>query len=282
MVKTDSNHSEHLNKATAAGLLIAIGIVFGDIGTSPLYTFSAIVGTRTIEPILALGGLSAVFWTLTLQTTLKYVIVALRADNNGEGGIFSLFALVKRYSGRWLMYPAIIGGSFLLADGIITPPISISSAVEGLRIYSPDLPTVPIVIGIIIGLFAAQQFGTQIIGKLFGPVMVIWFTFIGVIGLIALIGDLSVLKALNPYYAYQLLTEYPHGFFLLGAIFLCTTGAEALYSDMGHVGRSNIRISWIYVKLCLVLCYAGQAAFLMSRSGTQMEGVTPFYSIDRW
>lgn len=273
------NHSEHLNKVTAAGMLIAIGIVFGDIGTSPLYTFSAIIGTRTIEPILALGGLSAIFWTLTFQTTLKYVIIALRADNNGEGGIFSLYALVKRYSGKWLLYPAIIGGSFLLADGIITPPISISSAIEGLRIYSPDLPTVPIVIVILVLLFISQQFGTQLIGKFFGPVMMVWFTFIGIIGAIALSADFTVLKALNPYYAYQMLTEYPHGFFLLGAVFLCTTGAEALYSDMGHCGRGNIRMSWIYVKICLILCYAGQAAFLVSRAGTQMEGVTPFYSI---
>ena len=260
-------------------MLIAIGIVFGDIGTSPLYTFSAIIGTRTIEPILALGGLSAIFWTLTFQTTLKYVIIALRADNNGEGGIFSLYALVKRYSGKWLLYPAIIGGSFLLADGIITPPISISSAIEGLRIYSPDLPTVPIVIVILVLLFISQQFGTQLIGKFFGPVMMVWFTFIGIIGAIALSADFTVLKALNPYYAYQMLTEYPHGFFLLGAVFLCTTGAEALYSDMGHCGRGNIRMSWIYVKICLILCYAGQAAFLVSRAGTQMEGVTPFYSI---
>lgn len=273
------NHSGHLNKVTAAGMLVAIGIVFGDIGTSPLYTFSAIIGTRTIDPVLALGGLSAVFWTLTFQTTLKYVIIALRADNNGEGGIFSLYALVKRYSGKWLMFPAIIGGSFLLADGIITPPISISSAIEGLRIYSPDLPTVPIVIAILIVLFVAQQFGTQILGKFFGPVMLLWFTFIGIIGALWLAHDFSVLKALNPYYAYQMLVNYPHGFWLLGAVFLCTTGAEALYSDMGHCGRGNIRISWIYIKICLILCYAGQAANLMTRTGTQIEGATPFYSI---
>ncbi len=273
------NHSEHLNKVTTAGMLIAIGIVFGDIGTSPLYTFSAIIGPRTIEPILALGGLSAIFWTLTFQTTLKYVIIALRADNNGEGGIFSLYALVKRYAGKWLLYPAIIGGSFLLADGIITPPISISSAIEGLRIYSPDLPTIPIVIGILVLLFVAQQFGTQLIGKFFGPVMFIWFTFIGIIGALWLAHDFSVLKALNPYYAYQMLAEYPHGFYLLGAVFLCTTGAEALYSDMGHCGRGNIRISWIYVKICLLLCYAGQSANLMSRAGTVIEGASPFYSI---
>lgn len=273
------NHAEHLNKVTAAGMLIAIGIVFGDIGTSPLYAFSAIIGQRTIEPILALGGFSAIFWTLTFQTTLKYVIIALRADNNGEGGIFSLYALVKRYAGRWLLFPAIIGGSFLLADGIITPPISISSAIEGLRIYSPELPTIPIVIAILVVLFVAQQFGTQLIGKFFGPVMFLWFTFIAVIGTLWLAHDFTVLRAINPYYAYQMLAEYPHGFWLLGAIFLCTTGAEALYSDMGHCGRGNIRISWIYVKICLLLCYAGQTANLMSRTGTQIEGATPFYSI---
>jgi KUP system potassium uptake protein len=279
MAKHEDNHSEHLNKVSAAGMLIALGIVFGDIGTSPLYVFSAIVGQRTIEPMLVLGGLSAVFWTLTFQTTLKYVVIALRADNNGEGGIFSLYALVKRYAGKWLLYPAIIGGSFLLADGIITPPISISSAIEGLRIYSPDLPTVPIVITILVILFIAQQFGTQLIGKFFGPVMFVWFTFIGIIGVLSLVNDFSVLRAINPYYAYQLLAEYPHGFWLLGAVFLCTTGAEALYSDMGHCGRNNIRVSWIYVKICLLINYAGQAAWLVSRSGTQIKGTTPFYSI---
>ena len=279
MAKHEDHHSEHLNAVTTAGMLIAIGIVFGDIGTSPLYTFSAIIGTRTIDPLLALGGFSAIFWTLTFQTTLKYVIIALRADNNGEGGIFSLYALIKRYGGKWLLYPAIIGGSFLLADGIITPPISISSAIEGLRIYSPDLPTIPIVIAILVVLFVAQQFGTQLIGKFFGPVMFLWFTFIGIIGIIALSADFSVLKAFNPYYAYAMLTQYPKGFFLLGAVFLCTTGAEALYSDMGHCGRGNIRFSWIYVKICLILCYAGQTANLMGRVGTQIEGATPFYSI---
>lgn len=273
------NQNSQLDKVTFAGMLVAVGIVFGDIGTSPLYTFSAIIGSKTVEPILALGSLSAVFWTLTFQTTIKYVLLALRADNNGEGGIFSLYALSRRYAGKWLLYPAIIGGSFLLADGIITPPISISSAIEGLRIYSPDIPTIPIVITILVVLFAGQQFGTQLIGNFFGPVMMIWFTFIGVIGLMSLVGDLSVLRALNPYYAYQMLTEYPHGFFLLGAVFLCTTGAEALYSDMGHCGRGNIRISWIYVKICLLLCYAGQAAYLINHTGKPLEGITPFYAI---
>ena len=193
-----NNQHQHIDKITFAGLLIALGIVFGDIGTSPLYVFSAIIGTRKIEPMLVLGGLSAVFWTLVFQTTIKYVLIALRADNNGEGGIFSLYALIKRYAGGWLLYPAIIGGSFLLADGIITPPISVSSAIEGLRIYSPDIPTVPIVIVILIGLFVAQQFGTQFIGKFFGPVMAVWFTFIGVIGLMSLTSDFSVIKAINP------------------------------------------------------------------------------------
>lgn len=278
-MENGNNHSEHLNEVTFAGLLIALGIVFGDIGTSPLYVFSAIMGTRTVDPILVLGGLSAVFWTLTFQTTIKYVIIALRADNNGEGGIFSLYALVRRNAGRWLLYPAIIGGSFLLADGIITPPISVSSAIEGLKIYSEHIPTVPIVIGILIALFVAQQFGTQFIGKFFGPVMFVWFSFIGIIGLLSLTNDFSVLKAINPVYAYRLLAEYPQGFWLLGAVFLCTTGAEALYSDMGHCGRGNIRISWIYVKICLLLNYAGQAAWLMHHTGKQIEGPTPFYSI---
>ena len=274
-----ANHHQHVHKVTFAGLLIALGIVFGDIGTSPLYVFSAIVGSREIEPMLILGGLSAVFWTLTLQTTLKYVLFVLNADNNGEGGVFSLYTLVRRHAGNWILLPAMLGGSFILAEGIITPPISVSSAVEGLRIYSADLPTIPIVIAILVMIFVAQQFGTQNIGRLFGPVMMIWFTFIAVMGLMSFVRDLSVLKALNPYYAYQLLAEYPHGFWLLGAVFLCTTGAEALYSDLGHAGRSNIRISWVYVKTCLLLNYAGQTAWLVSKQGTQLGETTPFYGI---
>jgi KUP system potassium uptake protein len=268
-----------LNKVSFAGLLVALGIVFGDIGTSPLYTFSAIAGEREITETLALGAFSAVFWTLTLQTTIKYILIVLSADNNGEGGVFSLYTLIYQKAGRWILYPTIIGGSFILAEGIITPPISVSSAVEGLRIYSPHLPTVPIVIFILLLIFFAQQFGTQIIGKFFGPVMLVWFTFIGVIGLLSLTSDFSVLQALNPVWVYRFLVEYPGGFWLLGAVFLCTTGAEALYSDMGHVGRTNIRFSWIYVKLCLILCYAGQTAFLMHHLGSKMEGTTPFYSI---
>ena len=274
-----ADHSNHLNKISFAGLLVALGIVFGDIGTSPLYTFAAIVGEREITETLALGALSAVFWTLTLQTTIKYILIVLSADNNGEGGVFSLYTLIYEKAGKWIMYPAIIGGSFILAEGIITPPISVSSAVEGLRIYSPNLPTVPIVLFILLLIFFAQQFGTQLIGKFFGPVMLIWFTFIGGIGLLSLASDFSVLQALNPVWVYRFLVEYPGGFWLLGAVFLCTTGAVALYSDMGHVGRTNIRYSWIYVKICLVLSYAGQTAYLMHHLGSKMEGTTPFYSI---
>ncbi|MBA3692418.1 MAG: KUP/HAK/KT family potassium transporter [Acidobacteria bacterium] len=278
-MKTENNHHQNLNKISFAGLLVALGIVFGDIGTSPLYTFSAIVGEREITETLALGALSAVFWTLTLQTTIKYITIVLSADNNGEGGVFSLYTLIYEKAGKWIMYPTIIGGSFILAEGIITPPISVSSAVEGLRIYAPNLPTVPIVLFILLLIFFAQQFGTQIIGKFFGPVMLLWFTFIGAIGLLSLATDFSILQALNPVWVYRFLVEYPGGFWLLGAVFLCTTGAEALYSDMGHVGRTNIRYSWIYVKICLILSYAGQTAFLMHHLGSKMEGATPFYSI---
>jgi KUP system potassium uptake protein len=280
MEKENAGHHHNLNKVTFAGLLVALGIVFGDIGTSVLYTFSAIVGERQISETLVIGGLSAVFWTLTLQTTIKYIIIVLSADNNGEGGVFSLYTLIRRYAGRWIMYPTIIGGSFILAEGIITPPISVSSAVEGLRIYAPDIPTIPIVIGILVILFVAQQFGTQTIGKFFGPVMLVWFSFIGVMGLMSLSRDFSILGSMiNPVWVYRFLVEYPGGFWLLGAVFLCTTGAEALYSDMGHCGRGNIRGSWIFVKICLLLNYAGQAAWLMSHVGEKIEGTTPFYGI---
>lgn len=277
-MESENSHHQNLNKTTLGGLLVALGIVFGDIGTSPLYTFSAIVGERTINEILVIGGLSAIFWTLTLQTTIKYIIIVLSADNNGEGGVFSLYALIHEKAGKWILYPTIIGGSFILAEGIITPPISVSSAVEGLRIYSPDIPTIPIVIGILVLLFVAQQFGTQIIGRFFGPVMLVWFLFIGGIGLLSLSSDFSILKAINPVWVYRFLVEYPGGFWLLGAVFLCTTGAEALYSDMGHVGRPNIRFSWIFVKICLLLSYAGQAAYLMNNLGGHLEGTT-FYAI---
>ena len=268
-----------LNKVSPQGLLIAVGIVFGDIGTSPLYVLSAVVRGHVLSETIILGAFSCIFWTLTFQTTIKYVIITLRADNKGEGGIFSLYALVHRFSGRWLIVPAIVGGSFLLADGLITPPISVSSAIEGLLIFYPKLDTVPYVIGILVLLFVGQQFGTQLLGKLFGPVMLAWFGFIGVIGLIELVGHPAMLRAINPMYAYRLLVQYPGGFWLLGSIFLCTTGAEALYSDMGHCGRNNIRVSWGFVKLTLLLSYAGQAAYLMQHLGEQASETSPFYSI---
>ncbi|MBS1794699.1 MAG: KUP/HAK/KT family potassium transporter [Acidobacteria bacterium] len=278
MVSADKSHSGNLNTISFTGLLVAIGIVYGDIGTSPLYTFPAVIGSKTVNEVLVIGALSSIFWTLMFQTTLKYVIITLNADNHGEGGIFSLYTLIRRYFGKWMLVPAIIGGSFLLADGIITPPISVSSAIEGLRIYFPEINTIPIVIAILVALFIAQQFGTQVIGRFFGPVMGLWFTFIGIIGAMALSHNPAVLKALNPVYVYRFLAEYPGGFWLLGGVFLCTTGAEALYSDMGHCGRGNIRASWIYVKICLILSYAGQAAWLTANPGITLDR-SPFYSI---
>lgn len=266
-------------RVTAAGVLIAAGIVFGDIGTSPLYTLNAVFHGRTITEDIALGALSAIFWTLFFQTTLKYVIITLQADNKGEGGIFSLYALIRRYWGSWLLIPAMAGGAFLIADGIITPPISVASAIEGLQKLNPHINTVPIIVAILIGLFLFQQFGTERIGKIFGPVMAVWFTFIGVLGIMAMSQHAGVLKALNPYYAYVMLREVPGGFWLLGSIFLCTTGAEALYSDMGHVGRNNIRISWIYIKVMLILSYAGQTAWLLNHVGETVGEVSPFYHI---
>lgn len=266
-------------RITLTGSLIAIGIVFGDIGTSPLYTLNAVFHGQTITPVLALGSLSCIFWTLFFQTTLKYVLITLQADNKGEGGIFSLYALIRRYWGKWLLFPAMAGGAFLIADGIITPPISVASAIEGLQKVSPGINTVPIVVCILIGLFLFQQFGTDKIGKVFGPVMVVWFAFIGVLGIMAMNQNPGILKALNPSYAWQLLAVEPGGFWLLGSIFLCTTGAEALYSDMGHCGRNNIRISWIFIKTMLVCAYAGQTAWLMNHIGEEIGDISPFYHI---
>ncbi|MFM6976485.1 MAG: KUP/HAK/KT family potassium transporter [Sphingobacteriaceae bacterium] len=269
---------KNLHKLSAAGLLISLGIIYGDIGTSPLYVFKAIVDNRIITPDLILGGLSCIFWTLTLQTTLKYVIITLNADNKGEGGIFSLFSLVRRKA-RWLIIPAMIGGCALLADGIITPPITVSSAIEGLGIIYPGLPTVPIVIAIITLLFIIQQFGTSLVGKAFGPMMMIWFSMMAVLGFIYVMQYPAILKSVNPYYAYQLLTSAPSSFLILGAVFLCTTGAEALYSDLGHCGKSNIRISWIFVKTCLLLNYMGQGVWLLQHQGSTLSGDNPFFQI---
>ncbi len=279
-----SHNKELHSKLSTGGLLITLGIIFGDIGTSPLYVMKAIIGDHAIDAMVVLGGVSAVFWTLTMQTTVKYVLITLNADNNGEGGIFALYALVKRTKVKWLMIPAIIGGSALIADGIITPPISITSAVEGVRTFYPDLAIVPIVIAILIFLFTIQQFGSKLVGKFFAPIMIVWFGMLALLGIMQITGNAYVLKALNPYYAFHLLSIHPEGFYVLGFVFLCTTGAEALYSDMGHCGRKNIRISWIFVKIALVLNYFGQAAYLMQHQGktlSQLGGSfgNPFYLI---
>ena len=273
-----SSHSSH-QKITAAGLLVTLGIIYGDIGTSPLYVMKAIVGSNPINDEVILGGLSCIFWTITLQTTIKYVLITLRADNKGEGGIFSLYALVRRSPHKWLVFPALIGGSTLLADGIITPPISVSSAVEGLQTIRPDIPILPIVIGIITMLFVIQRFGTNFIGRFFGPVMMCWFSMLGILGFISLSKDFSVLKALNPWYGAQLLMNHPGGFWILGAVFLCTTGAEALYSDLGHCGKKNVRLTWGFVKATLLLNYFGQGVYLMQHHGQLLSGGNPFYLI---
>jgi KUP system potassium uptake protein len=267
-----------VNNLTAAGLIVTLGIIYGDIGTSPLYVMKAIVGDDTVDRYLVLGGLSCIFWTLTIQTTVKYVWLTLKADNRGEGGIFSLYALVRRRS-PYLVWPAIIGGSALLADGIITPPISVSSAVEGLRIIHPHIPTVPIVIAILIVLFVIQRFGTKLVGNAFGPLMLVWFLMLAVLGITEINGNWDVLRCVDPSYAYRLLVDHPGGFWLLGAVFLCTTGAEALYSDLGHCGRQNIRISWIFVKACLILNYLGQGAWILKHEGKQLNDLNPFYEV---
>jgi len=275
---SENAHHAGLNKITAAGLIITLGIIYGDIGTSPLYVMKAIVGDRIISRELILGGISCIFWTLTLQTSIKYIILTLRADNKGEGGIFALYALVKRTKITWLLFPAIIGGAALLGDGIITPAISVSAAVEGLRDKYP-INTLPIIIGVLFLLFAIQQFGTKFIGKFFGPVMLVWFLMLFILGISQVVTDFSVLAAVSPTYAYNLLVEYPHGFWILGAVFLCTTGAEALYSDLGHCGKLNIRASWIFVKTALLINYFGQAAWLLKSEGKLLNDMNPFYEI---
>ncbi len=268
---------QNASAVSTAGLLISLGIIYGDIGTSPLYVMKAIIGGAVINETLVYGGISCVVWTLTLQTTIKYVILTLQADNNGEGGIFSLYTLIRRRA-KWLVVPAMLGGCALLADGIITPPISVSSAIEGLRILNPSIPTVPIVIAILTLLFMMQNFGTEIVGKAFGPIMLLWFTMLGGLGLLSLVHHPEILAAVNPRYAYEMLVNYPGGFWLLGAVFLCTTGAEALYSDLGHCGKANIRFSWTFVKTCLLLNYFGQGAWLMSHAGSRLTQ-NPFYAI---
>ena len=278
--------SLNIKKVSPLGLLVALGIIFGDIGTSPLYVFNAIIGSKIVSEQLIIGSLSCIIWTLTLQTTIKYVILTLKADNRGEGGIFSLYALVRRRK-RWLVLAAMIGGAALLADGMITPPISITSAIEGLR-QIPRFEDIPqqtivfIVLGIISIIFFLQRFGSASIGKGFGPIMLIWFLMLAVMGSLHFLDDWHIFKALNPYYAIDLLTNYPKGFWILGAVFLCTTGAEALYSDLGHCGRGNIRVSWIFVKSCLIINYVGQGAWLLANyegKGFDVSQLNAFYGI---
>jgi KUP system potassium uptake protein len=278
-----SNH-KNVNALTAGGVLISLGIVFGDIGTSPLYTLNAIFttilgGRQNINPENVLGVLSCIIWTLTLQTTIKYVIITLKADNKGEGGIFSLFSLVRKKA-KWLVVPAVIGGCALLADGIITPSITVTSAIEGLT-RKFDFQVIPVVLIILTILFVIQQFGTNLVGKLFGPVMFVWFAVLGILGISFIIKDFGILKAFNPYWAIHLLITNKLAFLILGGVFLCTTGAEALYSDLGHCGRNNIRISWIFVKLTLILNYLGQGVWILHNSTTYIPGAksNPFFQI---
>lgn len=266
-------------KWSLSGMLITLGIVYGDVGTSPLYTLRAILnGAETVNEMFVLGAISCVFWTLTLQTTFKYIFITLRADNKGEGGILSLFALVKK-SNNWLYLIAIVGACALLADGIITPAITVTSAIEGLNHFNHNIPVVALVLVIITILFAIQQFGTAFLGKFFGPMMLIWFTMLGVLGFIQIVVQPHVLQALNPFYAVQLLIHYPNALMLLGAVFLCTTGAEALYSDLGHCGIKNIRMSWIFVKSALLLNYFGQGAWIINHLDELDAETNPFYAV---
>jgi len=279
--KTTSNYNA-ITRFSWGGVLLALGIVFGDLGTSPLYTFKAIIGDKAISEMLVLGAVSAIFWTLTLQTTIKYVFITMRADNKGEGGIFSLYTLIRRH-GKWVLWPAIIGGSFMIADSLITPPISVTSAIEGLKVLSPAVPILPITVIILILLFLFQQSGTNSIGRFFGPAMIIWFGMIAILGFTNLKDNLTVLKAINPAYAIELVTKYPGGLWILGGVFLCTTGAEALYADMGHVGRRNIQVAWGFIKISLLLCYFGEAALLLKYQGHTLASVDAFYGlVPKW
>lgn len=281
-------------KMSAAGLLIAIGIVYGDIGTSPLYVMKSIVagngGIGNVSRDFIIGSISLVLWTVTLLTTLQTVIIALRATNHGEGGIFALYALIRKRA-KWLVLPALIGGAAILADGTLTPAVTVTTAIEGLKGMEFGAGNVPvntqnmviiITIIILILLFMIQRMGTSIIGKAFGPIMFVWFTFLGVIGLMNMAGDWSILQAINPYYAIKLLfSPYnKQGIFILGSIFLATTGAEALYSDVGHVGKSNIVGSWPYVFICLALNYFGQGVWILQNPTYHTTGdFNPFFEI---
>ena len=285
---TESHHSS-FERASAAGFLIALGIVYGDIGTSPLYTMQSLVenqgGLEAVSENFILGSISLIFWTLTLITAMKYVIIALKADNHHEGGIFSLYTLVRKMA-RWLMIPALIGGATLLSDGALTPAVTVTSAVEGLKsvpalqdYYGNQSLVIVTTLVILTLLFSIQRYGTGFVGKVFGPVMLIWFSFLGISGFLNSLTDLSVFKAINPYYAINLLLspENRQGIFILGSVFLATTGAEALYSDMGHVGRGNIYISWPVVKVCILLSYFGQGAWILANKDSGIE-LNPFFA----
>jgi KUP system potassium uptake protein len=274
-----SHPGNGVQQLTLTGIIISLGIIYGDIGTSPLYVIKAITaGISSITPNTILGAISCIIWTLTLQTTVKYVIITLRADNKGEGGIFALFALIRRRR-SWAYIFAIVGGSTLLADGIITPSISVTSAIEGLKMINKDIPVLLIVFIILTFLFVLQQFGTKVLGKSFGPIMFVWFLMLGVLGLLEIAQYPEILKAFNPIYGYRLLTQYPGGFLLLGAVFLATTGAEALYSDIGHCGLKNIRVSWVFVKSMLIINYLGQGAWVISNAYLAKTGVNPFFML---
>ncbi|RQO38282.1 potassium transporter Kup [Chryseobacterium sp. KBW03] len=286
---TEDGYHFDIKKLSFIGILVSLGIVFGDIGTSPLYVMKAIVNARSQGSNMPFneyieGALSCIIWTLTLQTTIKYVIIALRADNKGEGGILALFSLVRNLKKGWLYLIAIVGAAALIADGVITPSLTVMSAIEGLEIYNPHTPVVPITIGILIAIFVVQQFGTSFIGKFFGPVMVVWFLVLGGLGVMHLSENFEILRSFNPYYAYKLIANSPSAIVILGAVFLCTTGAEALYSDLGHCGAKNIRVSWAFVKIMLILNYLGQGAWLLTNHNKPgFSVVNPFFGImEEW
>jgi len=281
---TEGGHHFDLKKLSFVGVIVSLGIVFGDIGTSPLYVIKAIVNARKDGAGMPFdeyieGALSCIIWTLTLQTTIKYVIIALRADNKGEGGILALYSLVKRLKKKWLYVVAIIGASTLVADSVITPSLTVMSAIEGLKIYNPETPVVFITLIILFIVFVVQQFGTASIGKFFGPVMVTWFLVLGIFGSVHIFDHVEIFRAFNPIYAYNLITHSSSAIVIMGAVFLCTTGAEALYSDLGHCGAKNIRISWIFVKSMLILNYLGQGAWLLDNHELVHKGVNPFFGI---
>lgn len=279
---------------SAAGLLIAIGIVYGDIGTSPLYVMKSIVegngGIGNVNRDFLIGSISLVLWTVTLLTTLQTVLIALKATNHGEGGIFALYTLVRKRA-KWLVLPALIGGAAILADGTLTPAVTVTTAIEGLKglQFGGSVPVstqgmvITITVIILLVLFSIQKMGTSIIGKAFGPIMFIWFSFLGIMGVINMAGDWSIIQAINPVYAIKLLFS-PYnkvGIFILGSIFLATTGAEALYSDVGHVGKKNIICSWPFVFVCLSLNYFGQGVWILNNPNLHPAGgvLNPFYEM---